>query len=71
VADLVRQWPARRLDTEQGELTQGLPVRLRLQRPQVTAEIELGDDGRIWPSDEALARWRAAAQGGQAVVLYE
>jgi DNA polymerase-3 subunit alpha len=39
------------------------PVRLRLQRPQVTAEIDLGDDGRIWPSDEALARWRAAAQG--------
>ncbi len=71
VADLVRQWPARRIDSEQGELTQGLPVRLRLQRPQAAAEIELGDEGRIWPSDEALARWRAAAHERQAVVVYE
>jgi DNA polymerase-3 subunit alpha len=71
VADLVRQWPARRIDSEQGDLTQGLPVRLRLQRPQVAAEIELGDEGRIWPCDEALARWRAAAHERQAVVVYE
>jgi DNA polymerase III subunit alpha len=71
VAQLVRQSPARRTDTEQGELTQGLAVRLRLQRATATAEIELGDEGRIWPSDEALARWRAAAHGGQAVVMYE
>jgi len=71
VADLVRQWPARRVDSEQGELTQGLPVRLRLQRPKVAAEIELGDEGRIWPCDEALARWRAAAHERQAVVVYE
>jgi DNA polymerase III subunit alpha len=46
-------------------------VRLRLQRATATAEIELGDEGRIWPSDEALARWRAAAHGGRAVVMYE
>jgi DNA polymerase III subunit alpha len=71
VADLVKQWPARRVDTEHGELTQGLLVRLRVQRPRVVAEIDLGDDGRIWPSDEALSRWRAAAQGGQAMVVYE
>ncbi len=71
VVELVRASPARRVDSEQGELTQGLAVRLRLQRAHVAAEIELGDDGRIWPSDEALARWRAVAPGGQAVVLYE
>jgi DNA polymerase-3 subunit alpha len=71
VADLVRQWPARRIDSEQGELTQGLPVRLRLQRPKVAAEIELGDEGRIWPCDEALTRWRAAAHERQAMVVYE
>ena len=46
-------------------------MRLRLQRARAAAEIDLGDDGRIWPCDEALARWRAAAQGGQAVVMYE
>jgi DNA polymerase-3 subunit alpha len=27
--------------------------------------------GRIWPSDEALARWRAAARDGRAEVVYE
>ena len=71
VADLVKQWPARRVDTDQGAVTQGLAVRLRLQRTRVTADIDLGDEGRIWPSDEALARWRAAAVGGQATVMYE
>jgi DNA polymerase-3 subunit alpha len=35
------------------------------------AEIELGDDGRIWPSDDALARWRAVAEQGRAIVMYE
>lgn len=71
VAELVRQSPAKRVDTDQGELTQGLAVRLKLQRPQVAAEIELGEDGRIWPSDEALLRWRAAAHERQAVVVYD
>jgi DNA polymerase-3 subunit alpha len=71
VAELVRQWPAKRVDSEQGELTQGLVVRLKLQRERATAEIELGDEGRIWPTDEALARWRSVAQGGQASIVYE
>jgi DNA polymerase III subunit alpha len=71
VAELVKQWPARRVDTEHGELTQGLAVRLRLQRPRVAAEIDLGEDGRIWPSDEALARWQSAAHGGRAQVVYD
>jgi DNA polymerase-3 subunit alpha len=71
VAELVRASPARRVDSDQGESTQGLPVRLRLRRERFAAELELGDAGRIWPSDEALARWRARAPGGQAVVMYE
>ncbi|MBL8334872.1 MAG: DNA polymerase III subunit alpha [Rubrivivax sp.] len=71
VADLIRSSPARRVDTEHGALQQGLPVRLKLQRARATAEIELGDEGRIWPSDEALSRWRAAAHEGRAQVVYE
>jgi len=35
------------------------------------AQLDLGDDGRFWPTDEALARWRQVAQGGQAVIVYE
>jgi DNA polymerase-3 subunit alpha len=70
VAEVLKAWPARRLDTEQGDLSQGLSVRLRLERPRATAELDLGDDGRFWPSDEALARWRQVAHRGQAEVVY-
>jgi DNA polymerase-3 subunit alpha len=71
VGEVLKAWPARRVDTEHGELTQGLPVRLRLERPRASAEIDLGDDGRFWPSDEAIARWRQVAHRGQAEVVYE
>jgi DNA polymerase III subunit alpha len=71
VADLLRTWPAKRQSTDEGDLVQGLPVRLRLQRPRASAEIELGDDARFWPCEEALARWREVAHGGQAEVVYE
>jgi DNA polymerase-3 subunit alpha len=46
-------------------------VRLRLQRPSAVAEIDLGEEGRFWPCDEALSRWRQLAQGAQAEVVYE
>lgn len=71
VADVLRLWPVRRLESEHGELTQGLGVRLRLKRAQATAELDLGEDARFWPSDEALARWRSIAEGGRAAIVYE
>jgi DNA polymerase III subunit alpha len=71
VADVLRLWPARRVQSEQGELSQGLAVRLKLQRRHATAELDLGDDARFWPSDEALARWRSIAHGGTATIVYE
>jgi len=71
VADLLRLWPARRVDSEQGALVQGLAVRLRLRRREATAELDLGEDARFWPSDEALGRWRSIAQDGAATIVYE
>jgi DNA polymerase-3 subunit alpha len=71
VADVLRLWPARRIDSEQGELVQGLGVRLKLHRRAATAELDLGDDARFWPSDEALARWKSLADGGTARIVYE
>jgi len=71
LADLVRTWPARRESTEQGELVQGLGLRLQIARPTATAELDLGDAGRFWPCDEALARCKALAHEGRAVVVYE
>ena len=71
VADVLRLWPARRLETDEGPLMQGLPVRFRVNRAQATAELDLGDDSRFWPCDEALGRWRGLAHGGVAQIVYE
>ena len=71
LAELVKTWPARRESTDQGELTLGLGLRLLIDRPGASAEIDLGDAGRFWPSDEALARCKALAQGGRAAIAYE
>jgi DNA polymerase III subunit alpha len=71
VADVIRTWPVRRVEGEHGELTQGLPVRVQLRRARAVAELDLGEDARFWPCDEALARWRQLAQGGQAQIVYE
>ncbi|HSQ70793.1 MAG TPA: OB-fold nucleic acid binding domain-containing protein, partial [Rubrivivax sp.] len=71
VADVLRLWPPRHVSSEHGDLTQGLAVRLRLRRRGATAELDLGEDSRFWPSDEALGRWRSIAQGGAATIVYE
>jgi DNA polymerase-3 subunit alpha len=72
--ELLRQWPVRRVSAalgEPGDTMLGLPVRLRIERAEARAEIDLGDDGRFWPSDEALLRWKALAHRGEAAIVYE
>jgi len=60
----------------------GLAVRFVLECPPdsgpkplpgegACAEVQLGDAARFYPSDAALARWRAHADQGHAVVAYE
>ena len=71
VADVLRTWPARRVNSEAGELVQGLQIRLRVQRRDAYAEMDLGDEWRFWPCDEALARWRGIAHEGRSRVVYE
>ena len=71
LAELVKTWPARREQTEAGEITQGLPLRLQIRREQAVAELELGEAGRFWPSDEALARCKALAEHGRVAIVYD
>ena len=71
LAELVKTWPAHVETTEQGELKQGLALRLLIRRATASAELDLGDAGRFWPCDEALARCQALAAGGQASIVYE
>ena len=71
VADVIGTWPARAVESEHGTLHQGLAVRLHLRRRGAEGQIDLGDESRFWPCDEALARWRSVAQGGGARIVYE
>ncbi|MEO6361989.1 MAG: OB-fold nucleic acid binding domain-containing protein, partial [Caldimonas sp.] len=71
VAEVLADFPSRRVATEHGELAQGLPVRLALLREQASGELDLGESSRFYPSDAAMARWNSAAAHGRAMVVYE
>jgi DNA polymerase-3 subunit alpha len=71
VAEVLREFPSRSITTEHGELAQGLSVRLRLRREHASAEIDLGEAARFYPTEAALERWRAHALQQRAVVVYE
>ncbi len=71
VARLVREFPARRQETEDGERITGLSVRLSVFREGATADLQLGDAARIYPSDAALASAMAQADKGLAQIVYE
>ena len=77
VARLVRDFPPRREVLEEGgeTLQFGLEVRLALQctapEGRAAVELSLGEKGRIYPTDAALASWLARAEQGQATIVYD
>jgi len=68
VAEVLREHPSRRIETEEGIVVQGLPVRLVLHREGASGELDLGDEGRFFPSDAALDRWLEGSHGKSTVV---
>ena len=54
-----------------GRAREGCAVRVVYSAPEARAEISLGAEWRLSPSDEALARWRTLAHEGNAMVVYE
>ena len=60
VLELVKSWPAKRVETEQGVLSHGLELRIPIKRAGATAELGLGGAGKFWPSDEALEQLKPA-----------
>jgi DNA polymerase III subunit alpha len=68
VAEVLRDFPSRRSQTEHGEIQEGLRVRLQLQRREAVGEIDLGDAVRFYPSDGALERWQTSSHGPIAIV---
>jgi DNA polymerase-3 subunit alpha len=75
MARLLRDFPAQKEVTEQGELWRGLAVRLALrcqgEEGAAQAELQLGEQARFYPSNAALASWWAQAAPGTAEIVYE
>jgi DNA polymerase-3 subunit alpha len=79
VPAMLREFPAEREMSEQGELVRGLAVRLQVQCtatdgediPGSLAELHLGESAKFFPSDAALASWRAQAFQGKAAIAYD
>jgi DNA polymerase-3 subunit alpha len=75
VARLLADYPARGYPSGQAGEMLGLRVRLGLrcasEEGGASAELQLGDAHRIYPSDAALAAWAAEAELGRALVVYE
>ena len=75
IARMVKDFPAKREQTEQGDLIRGLAVRLSVSRQHehcaATAEVLLGDSAKFFPSDAALASWMAQAHLGQSQIVYD
>ena len=66
--DVIRQWPPKQVQTDEGlNLRQGLKIQtLHKMAAGAECRIELGEESRFWPSDEALERLQALGS-----VVYE
>ena len=71
LTELVKQWPARRVSDEHGESVHGLGIRIKVRTPGAAAEVDLGDQGRFWPTDDALARWKQIMPAQPPQVVYD
>ncbi|MDT8991396.1 DNA polymerase III subunit alpha [Curvibacter sp. APW13] len=82
IGRLLRDFPARRVQTEYGDVEQGVGIRIVLETQvadaeagqhcqSARAELQLGERARFYPSDAALAQWRGIAAQGQAELLFD
>ncbi|MEP7100393.1 MAG: DNA polymerase III subunit alpha, partial [Burkholderiales bacterium] len=70
-SEVQRDFPSRKVWTEQGELPTGLRVRMLAWREPAEGAVDLGDESRFYPTEAAIERLRAAAYQGDAEVIYE
>ncbi len=71
IAQLVRDFPPRREETDQGELVRGLGVRLMVERTGARCELQLDDRALFFPTDAALASWMAQAHERRAEIVFD
>jgi DNA polymerase-3 subunit alpha len=74
VARLLKDHPAQPVTTEQGTVQRGLGVRIaltcRTHEGAASAELQLGDEARFYPSNAALSAWCAQATPGGSGIVY-
>jgi len=77
LADVLREFPARRVASsqpDQPDTVQGLPVRVVVERTSsalsARGEMDLGESSRLYPSDQALARFKELMPQGQPQIVY-
>jgi len=66
--EVVKQWPARKIETEQGVVHQGLKMlthHFLNGAQQAEFKIDIGEDSRFWPCDEALAKLAQSTADGK------
>jgi DNA polymerase-3 subunit alpha len=75
VARVIKEYPAQREVTDQGEVLRGLGVRFAVacqnEAGAATAELQLGEAYKFFPTNEALSAWRVQAGLGQSAIVYE
>jgi len=75
VARMIKEYPAQREMTEQGEVVRGLAVRLAVacqgEAGAASAELQLGEPFKFFPTNAALAGWRVQAEQGKSDIVYE
>jgi DNA polymerase-3 subunit alpha len=71
---IIKDFPPRRELTDQGEFFKGVGIRFEVETSSngvaATAQIQLGESARFFPSDAALASWYAAIDPQHLKLVY-
>jgi DNA polymerase-3 subunit alpha len=71
IARMTQEFPPKHESGQFGDTVRGMGVRLAVSLPQASAEIQLDERARFYPSDAALSAWLAQPDCGQSMVVYE
>jgi len=71
---IMKDFPPKRELTDQGEFFKGLGIRFEIEKSSdalaATAQLQLGESARFFPSDAALASWYAAVDSSALKLVY-
>ncbi len=75
LTSVLKEFPSKKLITEKGEVLHGLSIRLAVTSTSIegsaSAELQLPEDYKFYPSNAALAALRIEVGGGRSEIIYE